>query len=263
VAIRIWYQSMAPLGHLPNYVAALQRHADRFIESDIAVTFNGSSECWYGEYPPTELLKYPYAKLIIQQEAIDLCRKAEADGYDAVILGSFSEPFLLEIRSLLDIPVVSMPESALLIACSLAEQIALVPLGPAGAKRVRATVNRHGLGARICGIQPLSNPVTESDLETTFDAPESVIKDFDAVARSLVRAGADVVIPAEGMLNELLYWNGLHRLDGAVVMDCVGAALAYATMLVRLQRATGIGVGRHWSYIRPPAEILSSLDALR
>ena len=252
---------MAPLGHLPNYLGALMRHADEFRDAEIAVTFNGASESWYRERPPADLLKYPYAKQVIQREAIDLCRKAEADGYDAVVLGSFSEPFLVEIRSLLEIPVVSMPESALLIACSLAQQIALVPLAPAGAGRVRSLVHRHGLSARVCGIQPLSNPVTENQLEIAFDDPYSIMTDFDAVAHTLVQAGADVVIPAEGVLNELLFWNGLRRIGDAVVMDCVGASLAYSSMLVHLKRTSGISVGRQWSYIRPPAEILNMLDS--
>ncbi|GAB2895756.1 aspartate/glutamate racemase family protein [Paralcaligenes sp. KSB-10] len=263
MSIKIWYQSMAPLGGLPCYVEALQRHASQTCGDEVAVTFNGASESWYGQRTPAEMLKFPYVKHIIQREAIDFCRKAESEGYDAVILGSFSEPFLAEIRSLLDIPVVSMPESALLVACSLAEQFALVPLAPAGVRRVRALVRRHGLEGRVCGIEALSAPVTEAQLEAAFDAPQEVIEDFETVARRLVEAGADLVIPAEGVISELLYWNGVRRIDEAAVMDCIGTSLAYACMLVRLKRTSGLGVGRRWGYCRPPDEILQALGASR
>jgi Asp/Glu/hydantoin racemase len=260
MTIRIWYQSMAPLGHLPRYVDALQRHAKTVCGSTVSVTFNGASDHWYGDRTPAEMLKFPYIKHIIQREAIDFCRQAQAENYDAVILGSFSEPFLPEIRSILDIPVVSMPESALLTACMYAERFALIPLARAGVKRVSALVQRHGLGQRVTDIQALSTPVTEDELEAALAAPQKVMDDFISVARSLVDEGADVVIPAEGVLSELLFWNGVREIDGATVMDCIGNAMAHAEMLVRLKRSTGMGVGRRWAYPTPPADILEKVE---
>src|SRR3546814_9928015 len=117
MTMKIWYQSMAPLGHLPRYVQALSQHAREVCGDEVAVTFNGASDHWYDVRTPAEMLRYPYVKHVIQREAIDFCRRAEAEEHDAVVLGSFSEPFLAEIRSILRIPVVSMPESALLTAC--------------------------------------------------------------------------------------------------------------------------------------------------
>lgn len=258
---RIWYQSMAPLGHLPRYVEALQRHAQQVCDEDTQVVLHGASEHWYGARTPAELLKYPYLKHVIQREAIGFCRQAQDSGFDAVILGSFSEPFLAEIRSMLEVPVVSMPESALLVACSLAERFALVPLAPAGVKRVAAMVGRHGLGGRVTEITALTHPVTEAQLEDAFTDPAAIISDFSTVARQVVANGADVVIPAEGVISELLFWNGVRSIDGATVMDCVGNALAYAELLVRLKRRCGMGVGRRWAYCTPPADLLAAVEA--
>lgn len=119
---RIWYQSMSPLGRLPNYKDSLQRHAQRVCQDGVEVSVNGASEKWFGAHMPGQIYRYAYAKHLIQNEIIGVCRRAEAQGYDAVILGSFSEPFLGEIRSVLNIPVVGMAESAMLLACSMAEQ---------------------------------------------------------------------------------------------------------------------------------------------
>lgn len=260
MTIRIWYQSMAPLSHLPRYVDALQRHAKAVCGSSVSVTLNGASDRWYAGRTPAEMLKFPYIKQIIQREAIDFCRQAQAEHYDAVILGSFSEPFLPEIRSILSIPVISMPESALLSACMYAERFALVPLARAGVKRVSALVQRHGLGQRVTDIQALSTPVTEDELEAALADPGKVMDDFIAVGRRLVDAGADVVIPAEGVLSELLFWNGVREIDGATVLDCIGNALAHAEMLVRLKRSTGMGVGRRWAYPTPPADMIEAVE---
>jgi Asp/Glu/hydantoin racemase len=261
MTVRIWYQSMTAIGHLPRYLDALQRHAQAVCGNDVAITWNGASEHWYEERTPAEMLRYPYVKHVIQREAIDFCRRAEIEGHDAVILGSFSEPWLAEIRSILKIPVISMPESALLTACMYAERFALVPLAPAGVKRAAALVARHALGARVSGIESLPNPVTEAQLEAALAAPQAVSDDFTTVARKLVEGGADVIIPAEGVLSELLFWNNVRTIEGATVMDCIGNALATAQMMVQLQRTTGMGVGRRWAYTTPPPDILRLIDS--
>jgi len=263
MGIRIWYQSMAPLAGLSGYVDALQRHAKQACPEGVEVVFNGASEEPYRGYMPTDILKYPYVKQVLQTEAIEFCRQAERDGFDAVVLGSFSEPFLAEIRSLLEIPVISMPESVLLTACSLAEQFALVALTPASARRVRNLVRRHGLESRACAIQSLTKPVNENDLNAAFAAPKAIVADFTAAAERAVNAGADVVIPAEGVLNEVLYENGVRNVMGATVMDCVGVALLYAELQINLKRRLGIGVGRRWTYAKPPLELLERIKHTR
>lgn len=262
MGIRIWYQSMAPLAGLSGYVDTLRRHAKQACGEGVEVVFNGASEEPYRGHMPTDILKYPYVKHVLQTEAIAFCRQAECDGFDAVVLGSFSEPFLAEIRSLLEIPVISMPESVLLVACSLAEQFALVSLTPASVRRVQALVRRHGIESRVCAIQSLTKPVNESDLDAAFAAPQAIVADFTAVAEQAVGAGADVVIPAEGVLNEVLYANGVRNVLGATVMDCVGAALLYAELQIKLKRRLGMGVGRRWAYAKPPAELLDQLKRM-
>src|SRR5689334_16261621 len=127
---RIWYQSMTPFGHLPNYVSALKAHAEKVCSPGVEIRFNGLPEKWFSDHMPGEIFKYAYVKHVIQNEMIDVCRRAEQDGFDAIILGSFGASFLTEIRSVCSVPVVSMAESVLLVSCSLAESITVVCLAP-------------------------------------------------------------------------------------------------------------------------------------
>jgi hypothetical protein len=114
--------------------------------------------------------------------------------------------------------------------------------------------------SRVSGIYSMAHPVTESDLEAAFKAPASVIADFKAAAEQAVKAGADVVIPAEGVLNEVLFANGVHAISEAAIMDCVGVVLLYAELLVNMKKRLGIGVGRRWTYAKLPAELLAQLN---
>jgi len=99
---------------------------------------------------PAEVHRYPYAKLTLQLDAIEFGMRAEREGFDAYIIGSFSEPFLQETRSVLDIPVVSLAEASLLTACSLSEQFALISLSSAYARRLRGVVrSRRDTGRTV------------------------------------------------------------------------------------------------------------------
>src|SRR5262245_48908375 len=114
MGIRIWYQNATQLGELTNYAAALREHTSKVCPAGVEVVFNGVNEARYEGRMPAEILRYPYAKLVLQAEMVDFVRRAEAEGFDAVILGSFSDPLLPECRSMVNIPVVSLAESSLL-----------------------------------------------------------------------------------------------------------------------------------------------------
>jgi allantoin racemase len=260
MTLRIWYQSMTPLRHLPNYRAALERHAKEVCSAGTQVAVNGVSEAPYEGLMPADLLRYPYAKLVLQAEAIEFCRRAEREKFDAVILGSFSEPFLAETRSILEIPVVSLAEAAMLAACSLAEKFSLITLAPSNVKRLRGVVSRHGLDGRVSGVYALKERLDEAELDRALESPRAITEDFRLLAAKTVEAGADVVIPAEGVLNEAVRMEGLKQVEQATVLDSVGSALLYAEFLVGLKRRLGHGVGRRWAYSRPPQELLDRLS---
>lgn len=258
--MRLWYQSMAPIRHLTHYTDALSRHVATACSPGVEVVFNGATEEPYIGRTPADLLRYPYAKHVLGEEAIGYALRAEREGFDAIILGSFSEPFLPEIRSLLSIPVISMPESAMLLACSLAESFALIALGPPNVIRVKRTVRKHGMEARVSGVHAFAEQWDEAGLNAALKEPARLIQSFTEVARRAIAEGADLVIPAEGVLNEVMHLHGVREIDGATVMDCVGAALLNAEMQVHAQRRLGLGVGRRWA-MRPPPEILARLHA--
>jgi Asp/Glu/hydantoin racemase len=258
---RFWYQSLAPIGGLAHYRQALEQHAREACPDDVDVVFNGVREARYHGRLPAEVHRYAYAKLVLQMDSIAFGLQAEREGFDAYIIGSFSEPFLAETRSVLDIPVVSLAEASLLTACSLAEQFALITLSPAYARRVRSVVKRHGLEGRLSGIYALSTAYDEAGVDAAFPSPRALIDDFTAAAQQAVESGADALIPAEGLLSEVVYRERVRTIAGAAVLDCVGAALLHAEMLVNMKRRLGVGVGRRWAYAKPPADLLAELRA--
>lgn len=265
--MRLWHQSMAPLGEFGAYGDVLGKHLAAVLPEGVAVDVHGSRPGSYLGAAPAEVLRYPVLKHLIQGQIFDHCLAAERAGYDGVVLASFSEPFLPEVRSLVDIPVASMPESALAVGCSCAVKVALVTLTPRSVPRVATLVDNHGLRSRVAGVFPLDPPITEADLVAVLNGDAeatSILESFARSSRQAVAAGADLVIPAEGALNEILWSHGVREIDGATVLDGLAVVVHYAVMMVHLQRTTALGAARTVSYPRPePALIDAALQRAR
>ena len=98
--------------------------------------------------------------------------------------------------------------------------------------------------------------MTRREIIGLLAEPEPYLGCFVGAATRAVADHADAVIPAEGILAEIVAANGVTSVDGAAVLDGVAIPVAYAEMLVKLWRGTGLRVGRRWHHARPPAELL-------
>ncbi|CAK7034577.1 MAG: hypothetical protein KER_01417 [Kerstersia gyiorum] len=256
--MKIWHQSSVDLDNYPVYRESLARHYARIANPGTEIILHGVPESmWHGK-SPSEVMKVPYAyHKAMSRQLLHNVHRAEQEGYDAFVIGTYTEPLLRECRSLVDIPVISMPESTVLISCSMAQQIGLVTLNEENRWFLQNAMQRHRLEARISGIYVIEPQLPERVIEQVFLQPGDYIAAFSATARRAIEAGADIIVPAEGLVAEVLAANGVHEIDGVSVLDGVGAPLAYAEMLARLHRLTGLHAGRRWHYIKPSAELLA------
>jgi allantoin racemase len=262
-AVRIWHQSMATLSEFGSYQDLLREHIAVVTPGGVEVDIHGAEAKSYGGRPPAHVLRYPYLKHRIQAQAITACRRAAAEGYDAVALATFGDPFLRECRSIVDIPVASMPESCLFVASSLAARSALISLTPASIPRVAELVDAHGMRSRVSGLYALEPSASEHVLVELMSAAE--LGAFpDSVERLATRAradGAELLIPAEGALNELLWSRGMRSAAGLPILDALGVTLSYTRMLVDLRQRAGIETSRVATFAKPPADLLDEIEA--
>lgn len=257
--MRIWHQSMTELDHNPVYRAALQGHVDRVAGPGTEVVLHGLAPGTYGAASPADVLRYPVLYHRTLGQVLPLFERAESEGFDAVAIGSYSEPYLREARSMLAIPVVSMAESTLLTGASIARRSGLVTISVEIAWMARDIVSANRLEDRVAGVWTIVPAVNEAQLGRAFAEPAQIMAAFTAAARTAIAAGADVIIPAEGVLNELVVAQGLTEIDGVCVMDAVGVVIAHAQMLATLAARTGLHAGRRWHYPKPPADVLAQL----
>jgi allantoin racemase len=252
MSVRIWHQSMTDITTLPEYAATLSQHAKVVCGDDTQVDIHGVMPGTYPKgTPPIEAIVNPWVDKVIAMQIINNAVIAEREGYDAVAISCFFDPGLREARSLVKIPVVSLCETALLIGTAMGGRFGLIGLGPEQMFVLSELAERYGATGRIAVALPLVPGVSEDELESIHGGGGDLVERVEAVAREAVAQGADVIIPAEGVLNTALMRRGVTTLAGVPVMDAYGTLLAHAEMLVKLQRKTGMLVS-HSGYYRGP-----------
>lgn len=259
-SLRIWFQSAVETEGAGAYATALQAHAARVLQPGTIVDVHGVPPGSWAGRQPSALFGQPAVFLAVLGPAmLRNALRAEREGYDAFVIGTFIEPFLREVRSAVSIPVVSSLEATLLVGCTVAQQVGLVTINETLGSSLRASIDRHGLGARVGLIVPVEPALDEAAAIALLADPEPGLAAFRAAAGRAVAAGADAVIPAESILATLTARASLHEQDGAAVLDAIAIPVAFAEMLATLRRRAGLQTGRRWHTPMAPDGLLDQL----
>jgi len=99
----------------------------------------------------------------------------------------------------------------------------------------------------------------ETALSAAINEPTEFLSKFSEAARRGISQFGDVIVPAEGIMNEILFAHGVRELDGVSVMDSTAVAWLHAEFMVKLARATGLHPGRRWDYAQLDDETMARL----
>jgi allantoin racemase len=256
--MKLRYQSLTRSTEWLGYNAALRRQvsdcADDGTTVDIA---NIAVRGGIGD-------QYRYLEFIETGEVLGNVMQAERDGYDAFLIGNIADPGLREARELATIPVVGLGETSMHVANLIGGNFALVTGNEKHAPKIIENVGRYGLSTKLAGVRRMTVDRLV-DLDAGFTQPairDALIGEFLAAARALVDDGAEVIIPAIGVLAALLAEAGIHTIDGrAPIVNGVTVLIKIGETAVKLRRL----MGGHWTsrramFAQPP---LGQIDELR
>lgn len=262
--MKIWYQSAVEMTRATAYRDALNAHFKRVASDGVEVVLHGAKPGFWGELQPALVSGYPYVfHKMVENIFVDAAVQAEKEGYDAFVIGSSTDPALREARSAVDIPVVSMLESSLLVACTVANRIGLIVPTEEVAYILDNNITQARLNGRIATMEVIEPRLADDELNTLFSDPLPFLEKFTATARRAIAARADAVIASEGILAEVIATAGLNEIDGAAIIDPIGTAIVFAEMQVRLRRSTGLRTGRRWHYPMPPKDVAEAARTAR
>jgi len=198
---------------------------------------------------------HTYLHRLNDTETFHTVLNAEKAGFDAVMMTCFYDPMLRELRQAVDIPVVSIGESSLLMALTMGAKLGVVTVSPEAAYDHEELIIKYGLKERAVRIRPIPETAEEQP-QALLDAHHG-IEAFKKVARELIADGADVLIPACGLMAPALrltpgaereYPDGLVTIDGVPVLDVLGVTVKMAETLVGLKQAGSAWISRKAFY---------------
>ena len=176
-------------------------------------------------------------------EIISMARRAEREGYDAVVLYCFSDPAVDACREAVRIPVIGGGQAAYLTALTVSRQFGLLVTDP-------GRIPEKRLFAGQAGIQPervISFRAVDLEGRRIHEDREHTLDCLERTGRRMVdEDGAQAVIL--GCLSFLGFAGDLEERLGVPVIDGAMACVALAAAAVR----QGLHTGKR-AYPYPPA----------
>src|SRR5689334_3619652 len=256
--MRIWHQSFTDLDKVPLYRRTLNEHAARVADPGTTVTVHGLRPGTYGkDFVPIDAIRHRYLEMLNETQIVEAALAAERAGYDAFALGCFYDPGMRAARSLVEIPVLGLSETCMLVACSLGRKFALVALNRDQQAQHEELAHAYGLESRLAAALAMEPAIDEYMLEGDETATRPIVEGFRRACRRALDAGAEVIIPGDGVLNEFVWRQNLLRFEDATVMDALGVLFRYAAFMVGARTSIGLSASRVRHYARPSPGMLA------
>jgi allantoin racemase len=257
--MKIWYQSLTRANAWPGYNRSLRTFLDRVKDADTRIDIHGiARRGGIGD-------QYRYLEFIEAGEVLENVERATREGYDAFLIGNIADPGLYEAREITDMPVLGLGETSMHFAAMMGGNFALVTGNEKHAAKIRENVGRYGLRDKLHGVRSMT--LTRLlDLDQGFLDPAmraTMVREFLEAARGMAREGAEVVIPAIGVLMTLLGEEQVHRVEANVpILNGVVALVKTGESVVRMRSLMGgAWTSKRNQYAPPPAAQMEELRA--
>lgn len=137
-----------------------------------------------------ETIESEYEEAYAIPPTLDWVKRANREGYDAVILACFSDPGLGAAKEISKIPVVGIGEATQHMAAMLGAKFSIMTIRKEYVPSVKEQVYRKGLEHYLASVEDLGLSVAETDAE-----PEKTKKRvFEVAQKAIEEKGAEVII---------------------------------------------------------------------
>jgi allantoin racemase len=224
--MRILYQLTSPMEKTVLGAAEVARRRE-FLEARAAPGVD--VEVWsLADGPPS--IESAWEAALVVPELTERVVRSEREGFDAVIVGCFSDPGLDALRELVTIPVLGPGSSAVHLAVQLGTRFSIIaPLG-GGDGRVAARLRALGVADRFVSVRGIGMSV----LDLARDR-EAVLERVTEVARAAVREdGADAFVLGCMSMGFVGVTDDVQKRLHLPVVNPVVAALKTAEMVVSM-----------------------------
>ena len=192
-----------------------------------------------------ETIESAYDEAFATPPTLELVRKANVEGYDAVVLACFSDPGLHAAREISSIPVIGIEESSLHVAAMLGAKFSIMTPRKTRIAAKQEEVHIRGMNYFLASVRSLDLSVAETDA----DPEKTKQRIFDVATKAVQEDGAEVIIlGCAGMAG---YAPELEKRLGIKIIDPTAVALKIAEAIVDL----GLTHSKTGLYATPPEKV--------
>lgn len=251
----VWQGFTDPVRNKP-YVDRLVEYLNEIADPGFEFGFSGIT--------PPDLYVHRLTELRCSLQAVAGAIELERDGVDGVVLGHFQDAGLWDLRSTLTIPLVGLGEASILYACQLGFRFGLITIDPNFKEWHEQQIRGYALDGRCAGVRAMTTSVDlfMRAFAGEEDAAADVESQFEELGRELVRAGAEVLIPAGGLPALLLGTRRGYAIDGAVVVNANAIAAKQAEVAVKMREISGTAPSRLGTFRQAPPEAIEEFVTL-
>jgi Asp/Glu/hydantoin racemase len=239
-----------------GFLDATQELVDRAMPAGVEVEVHGTTHGVIGD-------QYRLFCNYDSREVVDnALRVREEGGYDAFIIANSMDPVLVELREMLDIPVVAFMEACSFTACQMGDRFGVLGVNRKLMAWYRSIVCSYGIGNRLAACEPMDVQDTRSlDLGFTDPAFGDMLQaQVEDAGRRAIAKGAEVLFVG-GPPGTLMAQRGIFAIDGVPLLDTYTLLAKTAESLAAMHKLTGVCVSRHLLYQSPPPELTRKVAA--
>lgn len=228
----------------PEYFETLERVIKTVVRADTSFEIRGLSDDVPEE---TEEELYWYIRMRYYSEVVAAAKKAEVDGFDAVVIGSVGATEAeYAIKEALSIPVAGISESCLYLAQLLGHNFALLLWDKKTAAWLDRVIREFGLQDKCVSIR-----IAEITLDDVFRASmDTYERMLEQAKKAVDEDHAEVLVTASaGFVGVNEY---LRKHMSVPIVNPVEAGVKFAEMLVDLKKAVNIGHSKIASFKSSP-----------
>jgi len=185
-----------------------------------------------------------YDEVLAGPPTLEQVRRANKEGYDAVILACFSDPALDAAKEISEIPVIGIEEATMHIATMLGHKFSITTA-------FRNRVPTRDLHARLRGVESAFASTLVLDmsvLEMDANPAKAKARILELARQAVEKDGVEVIIL--GCAGLAGYAQDVERELGIVVLDPTSVALKIAEAIVDL----GLRHSKSGRFAQPPVK---------
>lgn len=249
--IKIMYLNPVGFDAYDSFFAEMIK-INKFSDSEVHVTSLNAS---VGQM---DNLEYRTYNALIASDLIKATRQASKEGFDALIIGCFYDPYLLDAREISgDMVVVGPCQSSVEIALKLSNKFSVIIGQKKWEHEMHSTIKEYGYGEHLASFRDVCMTVPEFQKDHKITEQ----KLMEAAQFAIEKDGAESIIL--GCTLEFGFFEKIQNKFKIPVIDPSIAALKQAEQAAILKKQFGWKPSRQWSTQAPPESDLKRFGILQ